>query len=178
MVIQTNCMLCPRRTFRKSGTIGKTHFRQESVLGNHIRACSDVSSEPGKIALILNTTFPPRTVWQLREHPCLLSPRSTSDQDCQQAPSSKDTDGTKSLSFSTSSRVMGIVVCSQNHPTIHSSSLTAATSANTYSRLQHVFNPANGLMNILMKAYQSLWNESMPWRPHAPSNPLFVITCT
>ena len=28
----------------------------------------------------------------------------------------------------------------------------ANKSANTYSRLQHVFNPANGLMNILMKA--------------------------
>ena len=39
----------------------------------------------------------------------------------------KDTDGTKRLSFSTSSRVMNIVVCSQNHPANHSSSLTAAT---------------------------------------------------
>ena len=36
----------------------------------------------------------------------------------------------------------------------------ANKSANTYSRLQHVFNPANGLMNILMKAYQRLWNET------------------
>ena len=35
-----------------------------------------------------------------------------------------------------------------------------AKSANTYSRLQHVFNPANGLMNILMKACQRLWNET------------------
>ena len=32
--------------------------------------------------------------------------------------------------------------------------------SNTYSRLQHVFNPANGPMNILMKAYQRLWNET------------------
>ena len=36
----------------------------------------------------------------------------------------------------------------------------ANKSAKTYSRLQHVFNPANGLMNILMKAYQRLWNET------------------
>ena len=36
----------------------------------------------------------------------------------------------------------------------------ANKSANTYSRLQHVFNPANCLMNILMKAYQRLWNET------------------
>ena len=80
-----------------------------------------------EIALILNTTFRPRTVWQLRDHPCLLSPRSTSDRDCQHAPLSKDTDVTKRLSFSTSSRVMSVVVCSQNHPKNHSSSLTAAT---------------------------------------------------
>ena len=90
-------------------------------------SCSDVSSEPRKIALILNTTFRPRTVWQLLDHPCLLSPRSTSNRDCQHAPLSKDTDVTKRLLFSTSSRVMSIVVCSQNHPTTHSSSLTAAT---------------------------------------------------
>ena len=36
----------------------------------------------------------------------------------------------------------------------------ANKSANSYSRLQHVFNPANGLMKILMKAYQRLWNET------------------
>ena len=36
----------------------------------------------------------------------------------------------------------------------------ANKSANTYSRLQHVFNPAKGLMNILMKEYQRLWNET------------------
>ena len=30
----------------------------------------------------------------------------------------------------------------------------ANKSANTYSKLQQVYNPANGLMNILMKAYQ------------------------
>ena len=36
----------------------------------------------------------------------------------------------------------------------------ANKSTNTYSKLQHVFNPANGLVNILMKAYQSLWNET------------------
>ena len=95
-------------------------------IGEPHSGCSDVSSEPRKIALILNTTFRPRTVWQ-RDHPCLLSSKSTSDRDCQQAPLSKDTDGTKRLSFSTSSRVMSIVVCSQNHPTNHSSSLTAAT---------------------------------------------------
>ena len=34
----------------------------------------------------------------------------------------------------------------------------ANKSANTYSKLQHVFNPANGLVNILMRAYQRLWN--------------------
>ena len=54
----------------------------------------------------------------------------------------------------------------------------ANKSANTYSKLQHVFNPANGLMNILMKAYQRFWNETenlplgtewtMQWRLHAP----------
>ena len=37
MVIQTNRMLCSRRTFCKSGTTGKAHFHQESELGNHIR---------------------------------------------------------------------------------------------------------------------------------------------
>ena len=41
----------------------------------------------------------------------------------------------------------------------------ANKSANTYSKLQHVYNPANGLManglmNILTKAYQRLWNET------------------
>ena len=36
----------------------------------------------------------------------------------------------------------------------------ANKSANTYSKLQHVFNPANGLVNILMRAYQRLWNET------------------
>ena len=36
----------------------------------------------------------------------------------------------------------------------------AKKSANTYSKLQHVFNPANGLVNILMRAYQRLWNET------------------
>ena len=36
----------------------------------------------------------------------------------------------------------------------------ANKSANTYSKLQHVFNPANGLVNILMKACQRLWNET------------------
>ena len=36
----------------------------------------------------------------------------------------------------------------------------ANKSANTYSRLQHVFNPANGLMNTVMNAYQRLWNET------------------
>ena len=37
MVIQTDRMLCPRRTLCKSGTSGKTHFHQEPELGNHIR---------------------------------------------------------------------------------------------------------------------------------------------
>ena len=36
----------------------------------------------------------------------------------------------------------------------------ANKSANTYSKLQQVYNPANGLMNILMTAYQRLWNET------------------
>ena len=36
----------------------------------------------------------------------------------------------------------------------------ANKSANTYSKLQHVYNPANGLVNILMRAYQRLWNET------------------
>ena len=36
----------------------------------------------------------------------------------------------------------------------------ANKSANTDSKLQYVYNPANGLMNILMKAYQKLWNET------------------
>ena len=102
-------------------------FPQRVRIGEPHSGCSDVSSEPRKIALILNTTFRPRTAWQLRDHPCLLNPRSTSDRDCHHAPLSKDTDVAKRLSFSTSSRVTSIVVCSQNHPTNHSSSLTAAT---------------------------------------------------
>ena len=36
----------------------------------------------------------------------------------------------------------------------------ANKSANTCSKLQHVYNPANGLVNILMRAYQRLWNET------------------
>ena len=36
----------------------------------------------------------------------------------------------------------------------------ANKSANTYSKLQHVYNPANGLMNILTKAYPKFWNET------------------
>ena len=36
----------------------------------------------------------------------------------------------------------------------------ANKSANTYSKLQHVYNPTNGLVNILMRAYQSLWNAN------------------
>ena len=100
---------------------------QRVRVGEPHSGCSDVSSEPRKIALILNTTFRPRTAWQLRDHPCLLNPRSTLDRDCHHAPLSNDTDVTKRLSFSTSSRVTSIVVCSQNHPTNHSSSLTAAT---------------------------------------------------
>ena len=36
----------------------------------------------------------------------------------------------------------------------------ANKSANTYSKLQHVFNPANGPVNILVKAYQRWWNET------------------
>ena len=175
-------------------------FPQRVRIGEPHSGCSDVSSEPRKIALILNTTFRPRTAWQLRDHPCLLNPRSTLDRDCHHAPlSNKDTDATKRLSFSTSSRVTSIVVCSQNHLTradlpfattgvfhIHpsishgaaredlqneilplvtlyqSDAITgdANKSANTYSRLQHVFNPAKGLMNILMKEYQRLWNET------------------
>ena len=34
MVIQTDRMLCPWRTFCKSGTSGKTHFHQDPELGN------------------------------------------------------------------------------------------------------------------------------------------------
>ena len=36
----------------------------------------------------------------------------------------------------------------------------ANKAANTYSKLQHVYNPANGLVNILMRTYQRLWNET------------------
>ena len=36
----------------------------------------------------------------------------------------------------------------------------ANKSANNYSKLQHVFNPANDLVNILMREYQRLWNET------------------
>ena len=36
----------------------------------------------------------------------------------------------------------------------------ANKSANTYSKLQHVYNPTNGLANILMRAYQRLWNAT------------------
>ena len=45
-----------------------------------------------------DTTFRPRTAWQLRDHPCSLNPRSTLDRDCHHAPLSKDTDVTKRLS--------------------------------------------------------------------------------
>ena len=110
-------------------------FPQRVRIGEPHSECSDVSSEPRKIALILNTTFRPRTAWQLRDHPCSLNPRSTLDRDCHHAPLSKDTGVTKRLSFSTSSRVMSIVVCSQIHPTNHSSSLTAATQRGQTSRL-------------------------------------------
>ena len=36
----------------------------------------------------------------------------------------------------------------------------ANKAANTYSKLQHVYNPANGLVNILMRTYQRLWNNT------------------
>ena len=36
----------------------------------------------------------------------------------------------------------------------------ANKAANTYSKLQHVYNPANGLVNILMRTYQRLWSET------------------
>ena len=36
----------------------------------------------------------------------------------------------------------------------------ANKSANTYSKLQHVYNPTNGLVNILMRTYQRLWNAT------------------
>ena len=36
----------------------------------------------------------------------------------------------------------------------------ANKSANTYSKLQHVYNSTNGLVNILMRTYQRLWNET------------------
>ena len=36
----------------------------------------------------------------------------------------------------------------------------ANKSANTYSKLQHVYNPTSGLVNILMRAYQRLWNAT------------------
>ena len=52
-------------------------FPQRVRIGEPHSGCSDVSSEPRKIALILNTTFRPRTAWPLRDHPCLLNPRST-----------------------------------------------------------------------------------------------------
>ena len=45
----------------------------------------------------------------------------------------------------------------------------ANKSANTYSRLQHVFNPANGLTNILMKAYHSA-TEPSEQQPELPSS--------
>ena len=36
----------------------------------------------------------------------------------------------------------------------------ANKSANTYSKLQHVYNPTNGLVNILTRAYKELWNAT------------------
>ena len=41
----------------------------------------------------------------------------------------------------------------------------ANKSANTYSKLQNLYNPANGLMNILMKAYQK-WTLKSIVRHH------------
>ena len=96
-------------------------------IGEPHSECSDVSSAPRKVTLILNTKFRPRTAWQLRDHSCSLNPRSTLDRDCQHAPLCKDTAETKRLSFSISSRVMSFVACSRNQPTNHSSSLTTAT---------------------------------------------------
>ena len=114
----------PIACFVRGGPSWQDTFPQRVRIGEPHSGCSDFRCF---FALILNTTFRPRTAWQLRGHPCLPNPRSTSDGDCHHAPLSKDTDVTKRLSFSTSSRVMSIVVCSQNHPTNHSSSLTAAT---------------------------------------------------
>ena len=57
----------------------------------------------------------------------------------------------------------------------------ANKSANTYSKLQHVFNPANGLVNILMRAYQRLWNETFHGmdfvhpKIHCPSSPVHEV---
>ena len=103
IVIQTDRMLCPRRT------LWQDTFPPGARIGEPHSECSDVSSELKEIALIPNTKFRPRIAWQPQEHPCLLNPRSTLDRDCQHAPLSKDMAETRRSSFSTSSRVMSFV---------------------------------------------------------------------
>ena len=180
-------------------------FTQRVTIGEPHSGYSDVSSEPRKIALILNTTFRPRTAWQLRGHPCSPTPRSPSRTTVQGHGRNKEI---VVLHIEQSDEYRGMLPKSSNksfleidsrhvtradlpfatigvfhiHPSISHGAARedfqneimplvtlyqcdaitgdANKSANTYSRLQHVFNPANGLMNVLMKAYQRLWNET------------------
>ena len=48
-IVIKQCMLCLRRTFRTSGTIGKTHFHKESELGNRIWDVQMLLRNRGKV---------------------------------------------------------------------------------------------------------------------------------
>ena len=209
MVIQTNCMLCPRRTLRKSGTIGKTHFHKESELGNHIgmfrcffgteENCTDPEYDTPTLDCLATTgpsmfteskkyigpRLPPRTTVQGHGRNKEIAVRHIEQSD--EYRGTLPTSSNKSLLEFDSRHVtraelpMATIGVFHIHPSISHGAARedlqneimplvtlhqcdaitgyANKSANTNSRLQHVFNPANGLMNILMKAYQRLWNE-------------------
>ena len=228
MVIQTDRMLCAWRTFCKSGTSGKTHFHQESELGNHIRnvqmflrnrrSCTDPENEI-PTSDCLATTGPS----MFTESKQYIGPRLPARTIVQGYGRDKEI---VVLHIEQSDEFRGIILKSSNkslqeyddrhitradlpfatigvfhiRPSISHGAARedlqneimplvtlyrcdaitgdANKSANTYSKLQHVFNPANGLVNILMRAYQRLWNGhlwtewSMQWRLR---NPLSVI---
>ena len=206
-------MLCPRRTFRKSGTIGTTHFHKESKLGNYIRYvrmfrclfgtenhCTDAEYDiPTSDCLATTGTsmfmeskkyigprLPPRTTVQGhgRNKEIVVIHIEQSDEFRGVFPKSCNDSLLEfdSRHVTRADLPFATIGVFHTHPSISHGAARddiqteimplvtlykcdaitgdANKSANTYSKLQQAYNPANGLMNILMKAYQRLWNET------------------
>ena len=54
----------------------------------------------------------------------------------------------------------------------------ANKSANTFSKLQSVYNPENGLMNYIMEKYKNLWNETQDMPSAERMNFTMSASCT